>query len=137
MAHLAQFQSKTPEKWKRIWNQFFANNYIMILTEPLISEIFYQLESDAGKDVARSYLLRLKSRKNLRIAPDKDGDKLAFLAGHIRVKHAGRGISFVDSHVIAAAITETAVIYTTDHGIRDAAKQENCQVSYLPKESLF
>lgn len=137
MAHLAEFQRKTPEKWKRIWNQFFSNNYIMIFTEPLISEIFYQIERKAGKDAARLYLFRLKGKRTMRVVPDKDGDKLAFLAGHIRVKHDRQGISLADSYTIAAAIMEGAVIYTTDHGVRDAARQEKCQVSYLPKEALF
>lgn len=137
MVHLAEFKHKTPEKWKRIWNQFFSNNYIMILTEPLISEIFYQIEISGGKGAAQSYLLRLKGMKNARVIPDKDGDKIAFAAGEIRVRHRRHNISFVDSYTIAAAIIERAVIYTADHGVRDASKQEKCQVSYLPKEALF
>jgi hypothetical protein len=42
MAHEAQYRRKTPEKWQRIWSQLLAGRYILILTEPLISEIYYE-----------------------------------------------------------------------------------------------
>ena len=138
MAHLAEYQGKTPEKWKRILKQLFSGNYMMILTEPLISEIFYQVEIRDGKSAAQSYLLKLKSMKNVHVMPDKDGDIMAFAAGSFKVKHKRHKVSLVDSYIIAAAVTEGATIYTTDPGVRDAAKQEKrCHVDYLPKEALI
>ncbi|WP_337862300.1 hypothetical protein [Nitrososphaera sp.] len=107
------------------------------MTEPLISEIFCRIEMLDGGIAAQCYLLALKNRKNVRIVPDGGGDKMAFQAGGLlKLKHKTHSISIVDCYVLAAAQIERAVIYTADHGIWHAAKEEKCNVSFIPKEGL-
>jgi predicted nucleic acid-binding protein len=135
MAHTTEFRKKTPEKWRRVWDQLYSGKNIMILLEPLISEIYYQIEGLSGKSAARHYLFRLKGMQNT-VIPLSDMDKVAFLAGEIKMRYKQDKISLVDSYLIAAAIKERATIYTTDHAVRDSARQEKCEVQYLPKQSL-
>jgi predicted nucleic acid-binding protein len=136
MVHTTEFRRRTPEKWKRVWEQVYSDKYKLVLLEPLITEIYYQIVSLCGKIDAQCYLLKLKGIKNTDIIPHNKMDGVAFLAGDIIMKYKRHKISLVDSYIIAAAIKEKASIYTTDHGVRDSAKQEKCVVDYLPKESL-
>jgi predicted nucleic acid-binding protein len=135
MVHTTEFQEKTPEKWKKTWNQVYLGKYIMILVEPLVSEIYYQITGLSGKSAAQRYLFKLKGMQNTDI-PQREMDGIAFLAGDIKMKHKQHNISLVDSYNIAAAIKENATIYTTDLGVRDSARKEKCVVDFLPKESL-
>jgi predicted nucleic acid-binding protein len=136
MVHTAEFRRRTPEKWVRLWNQLYSGNRILVLIEPLISEIFYQIEKLSSKAAAQKYIFRIKGMQNTDVVPHADGDKIALLAGEIRYKHRQRNVSLVDSYIIATAIRENAAVYTTDHGVRDSAREEKCEVQYLPKESL-
>jgi predicted nucleic acid-binding protein len=136
MAHIAEYKGKTPEKWQRVWNQLSLDRSIIILTEPLVSEIYYRIAILDGQIAAECYLLTLKSKKNIRIIPCGDGDKMAFQAAKYKLKHRRHGISVVDSYVLAAALIERATIFTADHGIRDAGNEEKCSINYIPKGEL-
>jgi len=136
MAHLAEYKGKVPEKWQRVWNQLSLDIGILILTEPLVSEIYYRIAILDGQIAAERYLLTLKSKKNIRVIPRGDGDKMAFQAAKYKLKHKRHGISVVDSYILAAALTERATIFTADHGIRDAGNEEKCSINYIPKEEL-
>jgi predicted nucleic acid-binding protein len=136
MVHTTEFRNRTPEKWEKIWKEVYSGKHLLILLEPLITEIYYKIVSLCGRNDAQCYLLKLKSMKNTNIIPDSKMDEVAFLAGDIRMKHNLHNLSLVDSYIIAAAIKEKASIYTADHGVRISAKQEKCIVYWLPKESL-
>lgn len=134
MAHVAEYRKRTPEKWQVFWNHLKTGRAVLILTEPLISEIYYRIQMQGGKDDAENYLVVLKSRKNVRVIPEYDGDKMAFEAGRLKVKHSD--LSLVDCYILAAALTEGATVFTADQGIMEAAAKEGCKVSFIPKRAL-
>lgn len=134
MVHVTCFEDRVPNKWKRAWDQIRFGHYKLLLTEPLISEMFYILERKHGGDNATTYILQLKGFKSTKILPN---DRHAFLSAHLRHKYRRYDLSLVDSFSLALAKIEKAQIYTTDHGLRDAAKAERCNVSFLPLEEVF
>ena len=133
MVHVTCFENRVPNKWERTWDLIRFGHYKLLLTEPLISEIFYNLERKYGRDNATTYILRLKSLKSTKILPN---DSHAFLSAHLRHKYRRYNLSLVDSFSLALAKIEKAQIYTTDHGLRDAARAERCNVSFLPLETI-
>lgn len=134
MVLLKAYEDDLPEKWKRIWAQIQTGQYRLLVTEPLISELFYRIEKIDGKESAFSYIFRLKGMKSTKIVPEGNPDSLSFASADLRLKH--RGLSLVDSFSLAAAQTQHAQLLTTDHHIRDAARKEKCKVDYLPLQAL-
>lgn len=134
MVHISCFEDRVPNKWKRQWDQIRFGHYELLLTEPLISEIFYMLESEYGRDEAKTYILRLKSLRSTKILTDRD--ECAFLSAHLKHKYRKYNLSMIDSFILALGKIEKAQICTTDHGLRDAAKEERCNISFLPIESI-
>jgi rRNA-processing protein FCF1 len=74
--------------------------------------------------------------KNVKVIPKGDGDKMAFQAGAIILRHKKHNISMVDSYILSAAMTEGAIILTADNGIREAAEEEHCEVNFIPQKEL-
>jgi len=136
MAHIAFYRGAIPVKWARPWSQLRLGLGNLLIGEPLIFEIYCQIARTDGRDSALAYLLRLKSLKSTRIIPPSDSDDISFLSGDLNLKHSRYSLSFVDLHNLAIVKKHKATLYTTDHKLRDAARDENCYVSYLPKESL-
>lgn len=63
-------------------------------------------------------------------------DNIAFEASSLYLKLGRHNISLVDSFMLAIAKKERAKVFTSDHGLRNAAREIDVAVSYLPKESL-
>jgi len=124
-------EDRLPEKWLRIWKQIRSGTYRLFLTEPVISELYYLIEENYGRDSATAKVLALKA---MRHELQGDPDKLSFLAADLRARH--NNLSIADRFSIAAAIIYSGRLLTTDHGIRDAARKERCEVDYLPREEL-
>ena len=123
-----------PENWRRHWKDATVGNKQLILFEPLIAEILYQMIKEKGDGTATDRILWIKSLNNTRIV--ELNDKLAFAAGRAYLKFKKYGLSLVDSFSLVIAKEEKAEIFTTDHGLRDAGKDSGVRVSYLPLNAL-
>ncbi len=134
MAHAAFHRGRIPEKWERPWKIVRSGLGKLLLNEPLVFEIYHQIARSSGKEKARIYILGLKARNNVQMMPSGDADVISFLSAQLKLKH--EGLSLVDSYNLAIAKSEKAILYTTDHGLRDAARAENCSVNWLPREAL-
>ena len=128
---------KLPEKWKHSWDTC-AYKGDMLVTEPLISEIYTQVARKDGSDSARNCILKIKGLKGTKMFPTEEDDNLAMEAGKLRLlaERQKRDISFVDSYLLAVCKRTGARLHTTDHGIRDFARVAGCQVNWLPLEEL-
>ena len=121
-----------PEKWRRYWQEIRNNNRELILFEILISEIFYRLSQEYGFEPIQNKIYQIKSLKSSKLIIIDD--RIAISSGKIKNKY--RGLSIVDSFILALSNHLNAKIVTTDHGIRDASKGEKIKVDFLPWEEV-
>ncbi len=132
-----------PEKWQASWYDS-AIDGTMYITEPLISEIYSQVAKKSGYPSARNCIMKIKALKGIEIFPKGEDDELAIQAACIRLtseneKKRGQKkntLSLVDAYVIAISKRTGCMLFTTDPGVRDSARHENCIVDYLPKDDL-
>lgn len=133
MVHIAACDSLT-EKWLRHWKEATTvGNKSLLLFEPLIAEIFYQLSRQKGEKAASDRILWLKGLPTMTMV--KLDDNIAMDAGRYR-KRGEFDISLVDAFSLAISKKERAELFTTDHGIRDAGKKIRVKVNYLPRGEL-
>ena len=134
MVHVHAYD-RIPEKWQRQWKEATVGSKPLILFEPLIAEILYQLTEKKGYNTASSRIYWLKALSNTKIIPlDKDHDEIAFAAASAFKEFKEHGLSLVDSFSLVIAKEERADIFTTEHGLRDAGNDFGVRVSFLPKE---
>jgi len=132
MVHMVACNS-IPEKWRRQWKEATVGNKSLLLFEPLIAEIFYQLTRQKGESAAVNRILWLKGLPTITMV--KLDDNIAMDAGRFR-RRREFNISLVDAFALAISKKKRAELFTTDHGIRDAGKKIGVNVNYLPKEAL-
>ncbi|MEM4160687.1 MAG: PIN domain-containing protein [Thermoplasmata archaeon] len=121
---------RIPEKWSRIWSEIRVGQRSLILIEPLVSEIYYKNVLRVGKKSAKDMIMWLKSLKKAEIHSLDDND--AMNAGAIKVDYSNYDLSLVDCFLLAIARRYNALILTTDHSIRDAARNMKVEVNFLP-----
>lgn len=131
MVHVIACDS-VPEKWRRQWKEIQSGNKSLFLFEPLIAEIFYQLYKIIGDKHSRERIFWLRALENTKIV--ELDDEMAFEAG--RLQNEFNGISLVDAFSLTIAKRKGAKIFTSDRVIRDAARNIEVDVDYLPKELL-
>ena len=126
-----------PEKWQLAWNRCAYEGTVLIM-EPLVSEIYYQLAKAIGHESAQNGILKIKGLKGVRMFPIEEDDDLAMEAGriHLKAQQNGSEVSFVDAYLIAICKKTGAMIHTTDHAIRDIARRYRCKVNWLPLNEL-
>jgi len=124
-----------PEKWRRQWKEVTVGNKKLILFEPLIAEIMYQMIKEKGDGVASNRILWVKGLPNAEIV--ELNDHIAFAAARIFLKFKKYSISLVDSFSLAIAKSKRAEIFTTDYGLRRAGNDFKVRVNFLPKEALY
>ncbi len=76
----------------------------------------------------------MKGLRNIKMV-DID-DNSAFEASRLYLSMRKHSISLVDSFVLAIAKKERAKVFTSDHKLRNAARDIKVEVNYLPRESL-
>ena len=134
MVHV-QARTTIPEKWKRQWKEATTGAKQLILTEPLIAETFYQLIRKEGEKAAQKRIFWLKGLRSCRIVPLDDHHALE--AGRLFLRFRHLGISLADAFSLSVARMERAEIFTSDHGIRDACRSLDIEVSYLPLKDIL
>lgn len=124
------FNNLLPEKWIRFWKEVRMGNCGLLLFEPLISETYYKNIPKYGKKTCKDYIIWLKSLPKTKIHQINDKD--AINAGDIKVQFSKYGLSLVDCFLLSIAKLHRAMVFTTDHSIRDVAREMNVKVSFLP-----
>lgn len=125
-------KKRPPETWFYKWEEIREGRAYLLLFESLIAELFYQLIKRKQEKIVCENILRIKRLPSSRII--QLDDNLAFKAGKFRYQF--QEISTVDAFSMAIVERNKGMIFTTDHSLRDAAKEINIKVSYLPKEDL-
>jgi len=123
------FAEALPEKWVRPWKETRAGHRGLLLFEPLVSETYYKNIPRYGKKISKDRIFWLKSLPRSKMHQIDDND--AIRAGDIKVQFPGN-LSLVDCFLLAVAKTNNAKIFTTDYGVRDAARKMKIEVDYLP-----
>ncbi|PIV67666.1 MAG: hypothetical protein COS08_09050 [Euryarchaeota archaeon CG01_land_8_20_14_3_00_38_12] len=121
---------KLPEKWLRRWKEVKMGYSRLLLCEPLISEMYYKNIPNYGMKSCKDKILWLKSLPNVKIHQIDDND--AINAGNIKLQHSGHILALVDCFVLAIARDYRAKVFTTDHWIRDIARDVSVDVDFLP-----
>ncbi len=119
-----------PEKWLRHWKDVKEGRGTLILFEPLISEIFYRNTPKLGKKACKDKILWLKSLPRAEI--HQLGDNEAIDAGNIKIDFAKNNLSLVDCFLLSVGKRYSCKIFTTDHSVRDVARELRINVDYLP-----
>jgi predicted nucleic acid-binding protein len=78
-----------------------------------LAELYYKTCEKLGRETARIRYLSLR-RYGLNIVPPNEN--LSRLAGELKCKHRGR-LSLVDAYVVALALTDRAILVTSDSQI--------------------
>ena len=125
-------KKRPSEIWSYKWEEIKEGRAYLLLFESLIAELFYQLIKRKQEKIVCEDILRIKGLPLTRII--QLDDNFAFKAGKFRYQF--QEISTVDAFSIAIAERNKGMIFTTDHYLRNAAKEMNVKVSYLPKEEL-
>src|SRR5262249_19441580 len=133
---------RIPEKWEEAWCDS-AHTGILYIAEPLISEVYYQIAKRKGHDSARNCITKMKSLKGAKMFLSMEDDELAIEAACIRLKSQLKKnkkefgtLSMTDAYLVALARKMDSKLFTTDHVIRDSAREHGCKVDWLPKEEL-
>ena len=122
---------KTPEKWKRPWHEIrFIHKNKLILFEPLISEIFYQISKKIGFKKAKNKIEWIKTLPTSEII--SLNDNIAITAGKYKISYNKYGISLVDCYSLTLALRKNATILTTDTGLKNSAKKLNIVTNFIP-----
>lgn len=124
---------KLPEKWRRPWQEIKTfPQKIACIIEPIFAEAYQQLLKKEGinKQSAKKYIMKIKPI--IFILPIDNND--SFRAAQYRIKYESKksSLSLVDSFLLAVAKRYKLKIYTTDLGLKEAAKKEGIQCNYLP-----
>jgi predicted nucleic acid-binding protein len=119
-----------PEKWERPFAEVRGGRAELLLFEPLVAEMVFQLSKRFGPERAKSEVRSWKSLPGTRLC--ELDDSWAFAAAAARLKHQNEDISYVDAFILDLARRERAKVLTTDCGLRDAARREKVDVSFLP-----
>lgn len=119
-----------PEKWIRYANEVRKGERILLLFEPLISEIFYKNEPKFGISTCREKIYWLKSLPKVEIHKLTDTDALD--AGEIKIRNSQYDLSLVDCYLLSIGKRRNSIILTTDHGVRDVGKKIGVEVNYYP-----
>ncbi|MEW6619906.1 MAG: PIN domain-containing protein [bacterium] len=125
-------QKKVPEKWYCIWQQIQEKTKKLLLFEPLIAEVFYQLIKIKQEHFVKQDILKIKGLPCTSII--KLDDNLSFKAG--KIHYQSQNISLVDAFSLCIAERYKAIIFTTDYSLKKSAEKLNIKTSYLPKEEL-
>lgn len=128
MALVWALQHELPDKWVRSWDEVAGRRRQLLLFEPLISEVYYQLSRRINSMNAKSSIIGLKSNPGVIIHPLDDND--AILAGQF--KNTFHGLSLVDCYNLALAQRHKAKIFSTDIQLREAAKSKGVMIDYIP-----
>ena len=124
------FDNVLPEKWIRFWKEVRMGNSGLLLFEPLISETYYKNIPKYGKKACKDKIMWLKSLPKTKIHKLDNND--AIRAGDIKVQYSEYGLSLVDCFLLTVAKVHSAMVFTTDHDVRDVAREMNVKVSFLP-----
>lgn len=117
-----------PEKWVRYANEIRKGERILLMFEPLISEIFYKNVPVFGISKCRDKIYWLKSLPKVEIHTLTDNDALD--AGEIKVQQLQYGLSLVDCYLLSIGKRRNSIVLTTDHGVRDVGKKIGVEVKY-------
>ena len=132
MVHVVAYEG-IPEKWYRQWKEATVGRKRLLLFEPLVAEILYQLARRKGERTALERILWLKGLQSTTMV--ELTDNIAFDAGRLYMRFTNK-IGMVDSFLLAIAKKNQAEIFTTDHNLRDVGKEIAVRVHYMPKKSL-
>ncbi|PKP56708.1 MAG: hypothetical protein CVT89_05750 [Candidatus Altiarchaeales archaeon HGW-Altiarchaeales-2] len=121
-----------PEQWSQIWNQIRNKKALLILIEPVVSEMYYKNVQKFGDKEVVDKILWVKSL-NTELYSLDDND--AIYAGKIKAKYP-KTFSLVDCFILAVANKRHALVLTTDHDIRDEANKIKVNVNYIPLGNL-
>ncbi len=133
MVHVSAVR-EVPDKWRRQWKEATIGNKTLILFEMLVAEIHSKLTLRKGQNASRNRMLWLKGLRNTKMV-DVD-DNLAFEASRIYLRLRVHSLSLVDSFLLAIAEKERARVFTSDHSLRDAAREMRIDVNFLPEGAL-
>ena len=135
MVHLAFRGGRVPEKWTLMWTDIRHGRRSLILVESIVAETYYQISKTDGEDEALDHVLWLKGLLRTRVVPVDDN--LAMTAGRLRARYGGKhDLSLADCFALAAARHTGAQLVTTEHGLRDCARELRIDVSWLPRTIL-
>ena len=133
MVHVSAVRG-VPDKWRRQWKEATVGNKTLILFEMLVAEVLSRLTVRKGQNASRNRMLWLKGLRNTKMI-DVD-DSIAFEASRIYLRLRDYSLSLVDSFLLAIAKKERARVFTSDHSLRDAAREMKIDVSFLPEGVL-
>lgn len=119
---------RIPEKWVRYSTGVREWKIVLLLSEPLISEIFYKNVSKFGHAECRKHILLLKSLSHVEIHSLTDSD--AINAGEIKIRLSQYGLSLVDYYLLSIGRPHKSIILTTDHGVKDAGRKIGVEINY-------
>ena len=117
-----------PERWVRYSTGVREGKIVLLLFEPLISEIFYKNVPKYGLAECRKHILWLKSLPHVEIHSLTDSD--AINAGEIKIRQSQYGLSLVDCYLLSIGRHHKSIILTTDHGVRDAGREIGVEIDY-------
>jgi predicted nucleic acid-binding protein len=122
-----------PEKWARAWSEVRSERAWFILLEPVISEAYHKNTPRLGSRTCKDRILWLKTLPNVLIHQMSDNDALT--AGDLRLRYPGKGLSMVDSLLLAVASVTRPRVLTTDPGVREVGSRMGIDVSYILHEA--
>jgi len=135
MVHLAFREGRVPEKWTLMWTDIRHGRRSLVLTESLVAETFYHISRAYGEKEALERVLWLKGLPKTRLV--LVDDNLAIMAGRLRARFGGsHDLSLTDCFALAVARSTGAQLVTTEHGLRDCARELGADVSWLPITAL-
>lgn len=124
------FSENLPEIWDMYFKQVRKGERILLLFEPLISEIFYKNEPNFGISVCKDKIYQLKALPRVEIHRLNDND--AINAGEIKVRYSKYDLSLVDCYLLSIGKSRKCMIITTDHNVRDVGKKIDVEIKYHP-----
>ncbi len=124
------FSENLPEIWERYVKQVRKGERILLLFEPLISEIFYKNEPNFGFSICRDKIYQLKALPKVEIHRLTDTD--AINAGQIKIRYLDYDLSLVDCYLLSIGKSRKCIILTTDHKVRDVGKKIDIEIIYHP-----
>ena len=129
------FSKNVPEIWERYVKQVRKGERILLLFEPLISEIFYKNEPNFGISECKTRILQLKALPKVEFHTLTDTD--AINAGEIKVRYKEYDLSLVDCYLLTVGKHRKSIILTTDHTVRDVGKKIDVEIIYHPLPEIF
>jgi predicted nucleic acid-binding protein len=130
MVHVSAVR-RVPEKWLFHWKEATVGRGRLLLFDYLVAELFEKLTKEFGAKFAEQRLWWLKSLPNTyEVEVDNN---LACATARALLKFRKYDVSLTDAFILAIAEREGAVVFTTDEGLRNACRDSQVEVSYLPR----